>query len=77
MMASDCGVTTSVVNNWLINARTRRWRPAIIKACELKRPADFLLEDSINIFDGNHISDMPEFEASMIHAPSNKRRKYK
>jgi hypothetical protein len=74
-MARDCGVTTSVVNNWLINARTRRWRPAIVRAYELKRPADLLLEDSINIFDGNPVREMG-FEASQIEAPSNKRRKY-
>jgi hypothetical protein len=76
MMARDCGVTTSVVNNWLINARTRRWRPAIVKACELQRPANLLLEDSINIFDGDPVRDMTVFEASDIQAPSNKRMKY-
>jgi Homeobox KN domain len=57
-MAQHCGTTNQVISNWLINARTRKWRPAIIKACELGRPADFLLEDSINIFDGKPIRDI-------------------
>mmetsp|Transcript_16891 Transcript_16891/g.34902 ORF Transcript_16891/g.34902 Transcript_16891/m.34902 type:complete len:262 (-) Transcript_16891:1078-1863(-) len=55
-MARECGVSTSVVSNWLINARTRKWRPAILKAMELHRSPDFLLEDSLRIFDGGNES---------------------
>jgi Homeobox KN domain len=55
LMANHCGTTNQVISNWLINARTRKWRPAIIKATELGRPSDMLLEDSINIFDGKPI----------------------
>jgi Homeobox KN domain len=51
-MAKNCGTSIAVVNNWLINARTRKWRPAIVKALETKRPSALLLEDSLNIFDG-------------------------
>jgi hypothetical protein len=78
MMARDCGTTTTVVSNWLINVRTRKWRPSIVKAFELKRPVDLLLEDSINIFDDNPLRELSDYEASQImtHAPSNKRRKY-
>ena len=50
------GTTPSTVNNWLINARTRKWRPAIIKACKSGRTADTLKEDSINIFDGRDVT---------------------
>merc|ERR1712157_399177 len=32
--------TTYVISNWLINARTRKWRPAIVKAHQLARPAE-------------------------------------
>ncbi|GKY95791.1 hypothetical protein MPSEU_000539800 [Mayamaea pseudoterrestris] len=47
--ATDTSAT--VVGNWLINARTRKWRPAIVKASKhMDRPASLLLEDSINIF---------------------------
>jgi Homeobox KN domain len=52
-LAADCGVTPTVVSNWLINARTRKWRPAIVKATNLEdRPSSMLLEDSIRIFQG-------------------------
>jgi Homeobox KN domain len=52
-LAAECGVTVTVVSNWLINARTRKWRPAIVKATNLEdRPSSMLLEDSIRIFQG-------------------------
>ena len=51
-MSKECDSSTTVVSNWLINARTRKWRPAIVKAYDMNRPADLLLEDSINIFCG-------------------------
>lgn len=57
-MAADCNTTTTIVSNWLINARTRKWRPAIIKATQLNRPAEMLLEDSINIFEGKPVRDL-------------------
>ena len=48
-----CGATsTTVVSNWLINARTRKWRPAMVQAVALRRPPEYLLEDSLRIFDG-------------------------
>lgn len=51
-MATACGTTPGVISNWLINARTRKWRPAIVQATELNRSADHLLEDAICIFNG-------------------------
>lgn len=57
-MAAHCGTTVQVIGNWLINARTRKWRPAIVKATALGRPADLLLEDSIRIFDGKPVRDL-------------------
>lgn len=59
-MAFHCGTTTKIISNWLINARTRKWRPAIQKACNLGRPADMLLEDAVNFFDGAPIRPYPE-----------------
>jgi len=78
LVAHECGRTTTVVNNWLINARTRKWRPAVVKAFELKRPANLLLEDAINIFEDEPLRDLTEYEASQVaaQAPSNKRAKY-
>ena len=59
-MAAHCGTTVQVIGNWLINARTRKWRPAIVKATALGRPADLLLEDSIRIFDGKPVRDLSD-----------------
>jgi len=50
-ISEKCGTSPNVVSNWLINARTRKWRPAIMKAYELGRPSDMLKEDAINIFE--------------------------
>lgn len=54
-LAEMNGTTVTIVSNWLINARTRKWRPAIVKAYEYGRPADLLKEDSIEIFKGQPI----------------------
>jgi hypothetical protein len=61
-MAEECGSSPTVVGNWLINARTRKWRPAIVKAFDMNRPADLLLEDSINIFSGRPVREIGFFE---------------
>jgi hypothetical protein len=76
-IAATCGTSNMVVNNWLINARTRKWRPALVKAVALGRPADFLLEDSINIFDGNPVRPLDRNNNTMYYKPnttSNKKR---
>lgn len=57
-MAKACGTSKTVVNNWLINSRTRKWRPAIAKAYELGRPTVLLKEDSIHIFDGKPVREL-------------------
>ena len=67
-MAQICGTTPTVISNWLINARTRKWRPAIVKASELNRPADLLLEDSINIFDGKPVRPLEAWDGSSLMA---------
>ena len=40
----------SKITNWLVNTRTRQWRPAIEQAFDAKRPTMLLMEDSIRIF---------------------------
>eukprot|EP00978_Attheya_sp_CCMP212_P009839 scaffold23438_cov50-Attheya_sp.AAC.5 len=57
-LADACDTTTTIVGNWLINARTRKWRPAIIAAYEKGRPADLLKEDAIQIFDGKPLREI-------------------
>ena len=54
-LAYETGENVHVVNTWLVNARSRRWRPSILKAFELNRPSEFLLEDSINIFEAKQV----------------------
>ena len=54
-LAEMNGTTPTIVSNWLINARTRKWRPSIVKAYRANRAADMLLEDSINIFEGKPV----------------------
>ena len=45
-------VTKEKVRTWLMNMRTRHWRRCLREACENRRPAAILIEDSICIFDG-------------------------
>lgn len=66
IIAEEVGTTPIVVSNWLINARTRKWRPAIVKAFNLGRPAGMLKQDAINIFEGKpvHAKDQTEPDSS-------------
>jgi hypothetical protein len=57
-MVGDWGTTPTIVSNWLINARRRKWRSAIMQAFDLNRPAEFLLEDLITIFLGSPMSTL-------------------
>jgi len=50
-MSNDTGVSMKKVNNWLINARTRKWRPAINYAHRLNRPVAMLKDDAIAYWD--------------------------
>ena len=59
-IAASCGTSSAVVSNWLINARTRKWRPAIVKAYGGGRPAELLKEDAINIFDGKPVRTLSD-----------------
>jgi Homeobox KN domain len=70
-MAAQYGTTNQVISNWLINARTRKWRPALIKASEMGRPADVLLEDALNIFDGKPVREIDP--SDYIHPRSARR----
>jgi hypothetical protein len=57
-LAYETGETLHVVNTWLVNARSRRWRPAVLKAFELNRPSELLWEDSIALFEGKPLRSM-------------------
>ena len=43
------------INTWLLNTRTRHWRPAVEQAFDGKRPAMLLMEDSLRIFKGDKL----------------------
>ena len=59
-IADKLGTEQTTISNWLINARTRRWRPAIVKAFSLNRPPNMLLDDSIDIFDGKQVKPIEQ-----------------
>lgn len=61
-LAASCGTDSKVVRHWLINARTRKWRPALEKACAMRRPPELLLEDSINLFHKRPVRKLLESE---------------
>ena len=75
-MAAHCGTTPTIIGNWLINTRTRKWRPAIVKAMQLNRLAAYLLEDSLCFFDGRPVRPLNEmsrtgYSVSVVtHQPS-------
>ena len=72
-MARACGTTSTIVSNWLINARTRKWRPAIVKASKMKRPSYMLLEDSLCLFDGGTVRPLPEQDEEEDEGTASKR----
>ena len=57
------------ISNWLVNSRTRRWRPCIQKAFDAKRPAHLLLEDSLRIFEGKELRTLPGWDGDALFAP--------
>lgn len=72
-LAYETGETPHVVNTWLVNARSRRWRPAVLKAFDLKRPSDYLWEDSINLFEDKPLRPIDEDEDMEEGNTNNKR----
>lgn len=74
-LAYETGEDVNVVNTWLVNARSRRWRPAVLKAYELGRPSEYLLEDSINIFEDQPLRPIKENDP-VFTSESNKRARH-
>jgi len=61
-LAMSCNTTIQVISTWLINARTRKWRSAIQEAYQMGRPAQFLREDSLKIFEEADFRRIPDFQ---------------
>ena len=57
-IAHKCGTTPTVISNWLINVRTRKWRPATVKTYESVQPSYILKEYVINIFYGRELREI-------------------
>jgi hypothetical protein len=53
-MSIACDTGKKQIKQWLINTRTRKWRPSIKAAIEMKRPFAFLKEDSIACWQRDH-----------------------
>lgn len=70
-MANHCGTTTQVISNWLINARTRKWRPALQQACNMGRPSEYFMEDSLNIFKGEKLRQLSPRDSTEANHPVN------
>jgi hypothetical protein len=74
-LARDCGTTPTVVANWLINARTRKWRPAMMQASHcVERPARMLWEDSLAIFEGRSVQRLDTSDGQSSSTPGKKQR---
>jgi hypothetical protein len=58
-LGNACGVPPKQINNWLINARTRKWRPSILKAFSLNRPLGMLEDDSLLFSEGKKAVPFP------------------
>lgn len=56
------------VTNWLVNARTRRWRPSLEAAFDQKRPAALLLEDSLHIYEGTAPRPLAGWDGAALFA---------
>lgn len=52
----------------LQNTRTRKWRPAIERAFDLRRPAALLLEDGLNIYEGKGVRRLASWDGDSFFA---------
>jgi hypothetical protein len=56
------------INNWLVNTRTRQWRPAVEEAFDAKRPAMLLMEDSMRIFREKELRPLIGWDSNKLFA---------
>ena len=59
-------ITTEKINTWLVNTRTRKWRPAIEKAFDLRRPVSLLTEDSIRLYEGKEVRPLEGWNSDSL-----------
>ncbi|KAL3805201.1 hypothetical protein ACHAWO_007189 [Cyclotella atomus] len=58
----------SKISTWLLNTRTRRWRPALERAFDGKRPAMLLMEDSLRVFKGDVLRPVIGWDGDILFA---------
>jgi hypothetical protein len=56
------------INTWLVNTRTRQWRPSVEEAFDAQRPAMLLMEDSLRIFKGDELRPLIGWDSSHLFA---------
>mmetsp|Transcript_5138 Transcript_5138/g.8545 ORF Transcript_5138/g.8545 Transcript_5138/m.8545 type:complete len:226 (+) Transcript_5138:1-678(+) len=59
-------ITTDKISNWLVNRRVRRWRPAIQRAFDQRRPAALLLEDSLRIYEQKKLRPLIDWDCDAL-----------
>lgn len=56
------------ISTWLLNFRTRQWRPALESSFDLKRPAMLLIEDSLRVFKGDALRPLVGWDSETLFA---------
>ena len=56
------------ISTWLLNIRSRQWRPAVEEAFDGKRPALLLMEDSLRIFKGHELRPVIGWDSDTFFA---------
>ena len=59
-------LATDKISNFLVNTRTRKWRPSLFRAFDLRRPAGLLLEDSIRIYEEKELRPLTGWDGDRI-----------
>ena len=59
-------ITSEKIQTWLVNNRTRRWRPTLELAFNAKRPAILLFEDSIRLFNNEKRRPIKNWDGDMF-----------
>ena len=59
-------LATDKVSNFLVNTRTRKWRPSLFQAFDLRRPAGLLLEDSIRIYEEKELRPLTGWDGDKL-----------
>ena len=65
---SAVNIANEKISNWLVNTRSRRWRPSFATAFDEKRPVALLLEDSLKIFIGEKLRPIVGWDGDRLYS---------